>query len=111
MKLVHSPHTSLKRLAAMNIAKFFKAFPDLTLDEDAINGIYVLCEDHDPDVRHSVFPLLASSPRCELKDTKAIVRISEEQPRWVEGREERGRLGAVTSERCVPHSPRFLFPS
>ena len=76
MKLVHSPHTSLKRLAAMNITKFFKAFPDL--EEDAINGIYDLCEDHDPDVRRSPhviprnpdFPLPASSPRCELKDTR-----------------------------------------
>lgn len=49
IKLAHSPHTSLKRLAAMNIAKFFKAFPDL--EEDAINAIYDLCEDQDPNVR------------------------------------------------------------
>jgi hypothetical protein len=26
------------------------------------------------------------------------------------GREERGRLGADTSERWVPHFPSFLFP-
>ena len=49
IKLSHSPHTSLKRMAASNIAKFFKAFPDL--EEDAINAVYDLCEDQDPNVR------------------------------------------------------------
>ncbi|KAH9954045.1 hypothetical protein BGW80DRAFT_1405130, partial [Lactifluus volemus] len=49
----------------MNIAKFFKAFPDI--EENAINAIFDLCEDHYPDDRY-----------------KAIVRISEEQPIWVE---------------------------
>ena len=49
IKLAHSPHTSLKRMAAINIAKFFKAFPDL--EEDAINAVYDLCEDQDPNVR------------------------------------------------------------
>ncbi len=51
IKLAHSPHTSLKRMAAINIAKFFKAFPDL--EEDAINAVYDLCEDQDPNVRVS----------------------------------------------------------
>ena len=36
-------------MAAVNIAKFFKAFPDL--EEDAINAVYDLCEDQDPNVR------------------------------------------------------------
>jgi len=38
-------------MAAINIAKFFKAFPDL--EEDAINAVYDLCEDQDPNVRVS----------------------------------------------------------
>ncbi|KAH9954042.1 hypothetical protein BGW80DRAFT_1404982 [Lactifluus volemus] len=60
MKLVHSPHTSLKCLAAMNIANFFKAFPDI--EENAINAIFDLCEDHHPDMR--------------IEGYKAIVRMS-----------------------------------
>ena len=48
IKLSHSPHTSLKRLAAVNIPVFFKAFPDL--EEEAINAIYDLCEDQDQNV-------------------------------------------------------------
>jgi hypothetical protein len=48
IKLSHSPHAPLKRLAAVNVAKFFKAFPDL--EEDAINAIYDLCEDQDRNV-------------------------------------------------------------
>ena len=48
IELSHSPHASLKHLAAMNIAKFFKAFPDY--EEDAINAIYDLCEDQDQNV-------------------------------------------------------------
>jgi len=39
---------ALKKIAAGNITKFFKDFPEL--DEDAINAIYDLCEDHDPKV-------------------------------------------------------------
>ncbi|KAH9017315.1 hypothetical protein EDB85DRAFT_2155262 [Lactarius pseudohatsudake] len=46
IKLAHSHHTSLRRMAASNVAKFFKAFPDL--EEDAINAVYDLCEDQDP---------------------------------------------------------------
>jgi hypothetical protein len=46
--LSRSPHASLKRLAAVNIVKFFKAFPDL--EEEAINAIYDLCEDQDQNV-------------------------------------------------------------
>lgn len=68
IRLAHSPHTSLKRMAAVNIAKFFKAFPDL--EEDAINAVYDLCEDQDSNTR--------------IEGYKAIVRMSEEQPRWVE---------------------------
>ena len=54
IKLAHSPHTSLKRMAAANIAKFFKAFPEL--EEDAINAVYDLCEDQDPNVRRATLP-------------------------------------------------------
>ncbi|KAN0138268.1 Apoptosis inhibitory protein 5 (API5) domain containing protein [Lactarius tabidus] len=68
IKLAHSSHTSLKRMAAFNIAKFFKAFPEL--EEDAINAVYDLCEDQDPNIR--------------IEGYKAIVRMSEEQPRWLE---------------------------
>ena len=46
--LSRSPHVSLKRLAAVNIVKFFNAFPDL--EEEAINAIYDLCEDQDQNV-------------------------------------------------------------
>ncbi|KAH8993434.1 hypothetical protein EDB92DRAFT_2086336, partial [Lactarius akahatsu] len=42
-------HTSLRRMAASNIATLFKAFPDL--EEDAINAVYDLCEDQDPNIR------------------------------------------------------------
>ncbi|KAI9437549.1 apoptosis inhibitory protein 5-domain-containing protein, partial [Lactarius indigo] len=68
IKLAHSHHTSLRRMAASNIAKFFKAFPDL--EEDAINAVYDLCEDQDPNIR--------------IEGYKAIVQMSEEQPRWLE---------------------------
>jgi len=46
--LTHSVHPSLKILAAGEIRHFFKYFPDL--EEAAINAIYDLCEDHDPEV-------------------------------------------------------------
>ncbi|KAH8995243.1 apoptosis inhibitory protein 5-domain-containing protein [Lactarius hatsudake] len=68
IKLAHSHHTSLRRMAASNIANFFKAFPDL--EEDAINAVYDLCEDQDPNIR--------------IEGYKAIVQMSEEQPRWLE---------------------------
>ena len=48
IELSRSSHAPLKRLAAVNVAKFFKAFPDL--EEDAINAIYDLCEDQDQNV-------------------------------------------------------------
>ncbi|KAI0267058.1 apoptosis inhibitory protein 5-domain-containing protein [Gloeopeniophorella convolvens] len=65
--LSHSPHASLKHLAARNIAKFFKAFPDL--EEDAINAIYDLCEDQDSSIR--------------IEGYQAVVQMSKEQPKWV----------------------------
>ncbi|KAH9026572.1 hypothetical protein EDB84DRAFT_1401310 [Lactarius hengduanensis] len=55
---------------ASNIAKF-KAFPDL--EEDAINAVYDLCEDQDPNIRID-----------SIEGYKAIVRMSEEQLRWSE---------------------------
>ncbi|KAI0293244.1 apoptosis inhibitory protein 5-domain-containing protein [Russula brevipes] len=68
IKLSHSPHSSLKSLAAANIARFFRAFPDL--EEDAINAIYDLCEDQDQNIR--------------IQGYKAVVQMSKEQPAWVE---------------------------
>ncbi|KAH9957988.1 apoptosis inhibitory protein 5-domain-containing protein [Russula compacta] len=68
IKLSHSPHTSLKRLAAVNIPVFFKAFPDL--EEEAINAIYDLCEDQDQNIR--------------IQGYQAVVQMSKEQPGWVE---------------------------
>ncbi|KAH9017318.1 hypothetical protein EDB85DRAFT_1874480, partial [Lactarius pseudohatsudake] len=59
------------RMAASNIAKFFKAFPEL--EEDAINAVYDLCEDQDPNIRID-----------SIEGYKVIVRMSEEQPRWSE---------------------------
>ncbi|KAH9017322.1 hypothetical protein EDB85DRAFT_2155272 [Lactarius pseudohatsudake] len=57
-------------MGASNIAKF-KAFPDL--EEDAINAVYDLCEDQDPNIRID-----------SIEGYKAIVRMSEEQLRWSE---------------------------
>ena len=47
--MAHASEASLKKLAAENIPKFYKVFPDL--EEDAINAIYDLCEDPEPKVR------------------------------------------------------------
>ncbi|KAI0047912.1 hypothetical protein FA95DRAFT_1491717 [Auriscalpium vulgare] len=67
IELAHSPHSALKKLAANNLTKFFKDFPDR--DEDAINAVYDLCEDQDPQIR--------------IDGYKAIVQMSKEQPKWV----------------------------
>ncbi|KAI0319003.1 apoptosis inhibitory protein 5-domain-containing protein [Amylostereum chailletii] len=67
IKLSRAPQASLKKLAADNISKFFKVFPDL--EEDAINAIYDLCEDQDFKVRADGY--------------KAIVIMSKQQPKWV----------------------------
>ncbi|TFY82398.1 hypothetical protein EWM64_g1610 [Hericium alpestre] len=67
IELSRSPYTSLKKISAGNITKFFKDFPDL--DEDAINAVYDLCEDQDSKVR--------------IDGYKAIVQMSKEQPKWV----------------------------
>jgi hypothetical protein len=65
IRLSHSPHASLKRLAAVNIAKFFKAFPDI--EEDAINAIYDLCEDQDQNVsRHAPRSILPNKLTLRL---------------------------------------------
>ncbi|KAI0275618.1 apoptosis inhibitory protein 5-domain-containing protein [Russula aff. rugulosa BPL654] len=66
--LSRSPHASLKRLAAINIVKFFRAFPDL--EEEAINAVYDLCEDQDQNIR--------------IQGYKAVVQMSREQPGSVE---------------------------
>ncbi|KAI0032893.1 apoptosis inhibitory protein 5-domain-containing protein [Vararia minispora EC-137] len=57
----------LKKLAADNITKFLKGFPDL--EEDAINAVYDLCEDNDPGVR--------------MNGYRAIVQMSKEQSKWI----------------------------
>ncbi|KAH9170945.1 apoptosis inhibitory protein 5-domain-containing protein, partial [Lactarius sanguifluus] len=68
IKLAHSHHTLLRRMTASNIAKLFKAFPDL--EEDAINAVYDLCEGQDLNVRRA--------------GNITHLRMSEEQPRWLE---------------------------
>ncbi|KAI9061682.1 hypothetical protein FKP32DRAFT_1612897 [Trametes sanguinea] len=50
--LAHSPHSSLKIIAATNLKLFIKDFPEL--EEEAINAVYDLCEDpvssvHEPE--------------------------------------------------------------
>ena len=113
IKLAHSPYTSLKRMAAVNIAKFFKAFPDL--EEDAINAVYDLCEDQDPNVRRCgasfsvyqqltcffflVFFFLADTNR-RVQGYRSDVRGAAQM-----ARAERGRASAVTAERYVPSPP------
>ncbi|KAG5642830.1 hypothetical protein DXG03_002061 [Asterophora parasitica] len=47
--LTHSPHPSLKIIAAQNIRFLFNDFPEL--EEEAINAVYDLCEDQAPKVR------------------------------------------------------------
>ncbi|GLB37081.1 putative apoptosis inhibitory protein 5 (API5) [Lyophyllum shimeji] len=47
--LTHSPHPNLKILAAQNIRFLFIDFPEL--EEEAINAVYDLCEDHSAKVR------------------------------------------------------------
>ncbi len=49
--LAHSPHSSLKIVAATNLKLFIKDFPDL--EDDAINAVYDLCEDPVSNVRAS----------------------------------------------------------
>ncbi|KAI6010504.1 apoptosis inhibitory protein 5-domain-containing protein [Pisolithus marmoratus] len=67
--LVHSPQTSLqsKSYAAGQIPRFFNDFPDL--EEEAINAVYDLCEDHDSKVR--------------IDGYNAVTQVSYAQHRWV----------------------------
>jgi hypothetical protein len=108
IKLAHSPHTSLKRMAAVNIAKFFKAFPEL--EEDAINAVYDLCEDQDPNVRP-----------VTLRTIHQLTLSTADTNRGVQGycanvggaaqmvRAERRRASAVIAKRCVPRLTLLLF--
>ena len=74
----------------MNVAKFFKAFPDL--EEDAINAIYDLCEDQDQNVRIMLPPRFyppGADPtffcfQIRIQGYNAVVQMSKEQPGWVE---------------------------
>ncbi|KAH8995246.1 hypothetical protein EDB86DRAFT_3077730 [Lactarius hatsudake] len=63
---------SLSRMAASCIAKLFKAFSDL--EEDAINLML------------SMTSVKTRTPTCviRIEGYKTIVRMSEEQPRWLE---------------------------
>ncbi|CDO78097.1 hypothetical protein BN946_scf184634.g3 [Trametes cinnabarina] len=65
--LAHSPHSSLKVIAATNLKFFIKDFPEL--EEEAINAVYDLCEDPVSSVR--------------IKGYGAIVDASREQHKWV----------------------------
>lgn len=47
--LAHSPHPSLKVIAATNVKLFIRDFPEL--EDDAINAVYDLCEDPVSSVR------------------------------------------------------------
>ncbi|OCH91684.1 hypothetical protein OBBRIDRAFT_728372 [Obba rivulosa] len=65
--LAHSPHASLKIIAATNFKHFVKDFPEL--EDDAINAVYDLCEDQSSQVR--------------IKGYAAIVEVSQAQHKWV----------------------------
>ncbi|EIW62949.1 uncharacterized protein TRAVEDRAFT_112793 [Trametes versicolor FP-101664 SS1] len=65
--LAHSPHPSLKVIAATNVKLFIRDFPEL--EDDAINAVYDLCEDPVSSVR--------------IKGYAAIVDVSREQQKWV----------------------------
>ncbi|KAH9026698.1 hypothetical protein EDB83DRAFT_2230315, partial [Lactarius deliciosus] len=62
IKPAHSHHSSLRCMVASNITKFFKAFPGL--EEDALTLLLYL--------------------QIRIKRYKAIIRMSEEQPSWLE---------------------------
>ena len=57
IELVHSPYSSLKNIAAMNIKSYIKDFPEL--EDDAINAVYDLCEDQDQRVCPRIRPYCA----------------------------------------------------
>ncbi|KAI0633478.1 hypothetical protein C8Q77DRAFT_1057679 [Trametes polyzona] len=65
--LAHSPHSSLKVIAATNLKLFIRDFPEL--EDEAINAVYDLCEDPVSSVR--------------IKGYAAIVDVSREQQKWV----------------------------
>jgi hypothetical protein len=102
IELSRSSHAPLKRLAAVNVAKFFKAFPDL--EEDAINAIYDLCEDQDQNVRIMLprFSTPGVDPHLFLfsdSDSRIQCCRADVQGTAGMGREERGCARAVTSKR------------
>ncbi|KAF8444883.1 hypothetical protein L210DRAFT_3531311 [Boletus edulis BED1] len=65
--LTHSRNPLLKSYAAAHIHVFFNDFPDL--EEDAINAVYDLCEDHDSKVR--------------MDGYSAVTQVSSIQHKWV----------------------------
>ncbi|PIL36299.1 hypothetical protein GSI_01962 [Ganoderma sinense ZZ0214-1] len=65
--LAHSPHPSLKIIAATHLKLFVRDFSDL--EDDAINAVYDLCED----------PVAA----VRIKGYAAIVDVSREQSKWI----------------------------
>nr|VWP02470.1 Homocitrate synthase [Ganoderma boninense] len=65
--LAHSPHPSLKIIAATHLKLFIRDFSDL--EDDAINAVYDLCEDPAAGVR--------------IKGYAAIVDVSREQNKWI----------------------------
>ncbi|KAF9241809.1 hypothetical protein BU15DRAFT_44574, partial [Melanogaster broomeanus] len=65
--LTHSSHPSLQSYAASHIHVFFNDFPDL--EEDAINGVYDLCEDQDSKVR--------------MDGYQAVTQVSSVQRKWI----------------------------
>ncbi|KAF8993681.1 hypothetical protein BDQ17DRAFT_1252511 [Cyathus striatus] len=63
--LIHSPHPSIRILAAGNIQLFFNDFPDL--EEAAINAVYDLCEDQSSKVRMEGYAAITQVSRASSK--------------------------------------------
>ncbi|EIW83512.1 hypothetical protein CONPUDRAFT_164439 [Coniophora puteana RWD-64-598 SS2] len=82
--LTRAPESAAKSLAAQKIPVLFSDFPELA--EEAINAIYDLCEDLDPEVRMSGYKSLVhiSEVDCKLvkRNTDVLVQLLQcDEPR------------------------------
>ncbi|KAJ6616684.1 hypothetical protein B0H10DRAFT_2036577 [Mycena sp. CBHHK59/15] len=66
--LTHTPHPSLKILAAQNIPDLYSDFPDQ--EEAAINAVYDLCEDQSAIVRKQGYEAITAVSRAANKWVK-----------------------------------------
>ncbi|KAJ7122054.1 hypothetical protein C8R43DRAFT_1032975 [Mycena crocata] len=66
--LTHTPHPSLKLLAAKNIPNLFNDFPDE--EEAAINAVYDLCEDQSTIVRKEGYDAITAVSKAAHKWVK-----------------------------------------